>query len=256
MSLRLEDLEYKEDYRSESFLEAGNEWRRLFAETWGTFLLVLAGAGGAMVGLMSTDVSLAMQVTAPGLTVMVVIFFMGAVSGAHLNPAVTLAFAMRRHFPWKRVPAYIIVQLIGGVLAVLFLRFIFGDVGDLGATVPKQVTSWKAFALETALTTGLVNTILGTASGPRNVGNNGAIAVGGYIILAGLWAGHVTGASMNPVRSFAPDLVRGNFETSWIYLLATFSGALVAVGFEWILKGKPSKHASKEAQGGGTKDEK
>lgn len=251
MSLKEKDLEYEEEHRSKTFLDPKHEWRRLFAEVWGTFLLVVAGAGAAMVGKLSFEVSLAMQVIAPGLTVMVVIYFMGTVSGAHLNPVVTLAFSLRRHFPWQRVPGYWIAQLAGGLLAVLFLRFLLGTVGDMGATIPKDLSPWKAFALEILLTTGLVNTILGTASGPRNVGPNGAIAVGSYIVLAGLWAGHLTGASMNPVRSLAPDIVRGNFSTSWVYLLATFTGALVAVCFEWILKGKPSKHASLEAQGEG-----
>jgi len=126
----------------------------------------------------------------------------------------------------------------------------FGNIGNLGATLPYPgLEMWKLFVIETVLTTGLVNTILGTASGPGNVGNNGAIAIGGYITLAGLWAGPATGASMNAVRTVAPDLVRGDLQTTWIYVLATFTGAIIAVGFEWILKGKPSERADKEAQG-------
>jgi len=94
------------------------------------------------------------------------------------------------------------------------------------------------------------------AAGPGNVGNNGAIAIGGYIALSGLWAGSLTGASMNAVRTLAPDLVRGDLSTTWIYVIATFTGAIIAVGFEWILKGKPSKHADEEAQGSLIKDAK
>src|SRR6202011_353118 len=103
--------------------------------------------------------------------------------------------------------------------------------------------------MEALLTAGLVNTILGTASGARNVGANGAIAVGGYIALAGLWAGPITGASMNPARSFAPDFVRGNFDTTWIYVAGPAIGALVGVIFEWILKGRPTSSGAIAAQG-------
>ena len=235
---------------AEEFLDPSRAWRRFFSELWGTFLLVLVGAGAAVVGKLSSEVSLGMQVVTPGIMVMTIIYFMGTVSGAHLNPAVTIAFALRSHFPWKRVPMYILAQLSGAILAALFLKSMFGETGDLGATTPKLgFTPLQALIIEIVLTTGLINTILGTASGPRNIGHNAAIAIGGYISLAGFWAAPLTGASMNPARSLAPDIVRGNFETTWIYISATLIGALVAVGFEWILKGKPSKHATMEAQG-------
>jgi aquaporin Z len=103
--------------------------------------------------------------------------------------------------------------------------------------------------IELVLTAGLVNTILGTASGARNIGTNGALAVGSYIALAGLWAFPVSGASMNPVRSLAPDLLRGNFSNSWIYIVGPILGALVAVCFEWILRGKPTAAGTVAAQG-------
>lgn len=223
----------------------------MFAETWGTFLLVLVAAGGGVVATVSGGrVTLGMIVVAPGLMVMAIIYFMGAVSGAHLNPAVTLAFAMRRNFPWKRVPSYIVGQVIGGVGAAVFLRAMFGTVGALGATLPGPgVTNGRALAMEAVLTAGLVNTILGTASGARNIGTNGAVAVGGYIALAGLWAAPVSGASMNPVRSFGPDLVRGDLNTTWIYIVGPLLGALIGVGFEWILKGKGTAAGSVAAQG-------
>ncbi len=223
----------------------------MFAETWGTFLLVLVAAGGGVVAELSGGrVTLGMIVVAPGLMVMATIYFMGAVSGAHLNPAVTLAFALRRNFPWKRVPSYIAGQIIGGVGAAVFLRAMFGTVGALGATLPGPgVTSGKALVMEVVLTAGLVNTILGTASGARNIGTNGALAVGGYIALAGLWAAPVSGASMNPVRSFGPDLVRGDLNSTWIYIVGPLLGALIGVGFEWILKGKGTAAGSVVAQG-------
>ena len=233
------------------FLDDSLEWRRLFSEIWGTFLLVLVAAGGGVVGAMSNGrVSLGMMVVAPGLMVMAIIYFMGPVSGAHLNPAVTLAFAMRRNFPWKRVPGYIVGQLIGGISAAALLRGMFGTIGLLGATLPgSDVTSAKALAMEVVLTTGLVNTILGTASGARNIGTNGAIAVGGYIALAGLWSAPVSGASMNPVRSLAPDLVRGDLSTTWIYIVGPLVGAMIGVAFEWILKGKPTTSGTIAAEG-------
>jgi aquaporin Z len=233
------------------FLDSSLEWRRIFAETWGTFLLVVVAAGGGVVAVKSRGaVTLGMMVVAPGLMVMAIIYFMGTVSGAHLNPAVTLAFAMRGNFPWRRVPGYVLAQVIGGVAAALFLRIMFGTIGELGATMPGSgVGGGKALAIEVVLTAGLVNTILGTASGARNIGTNGAIAVGGYIALAGLWAAPISGASMNPVRSLAPDLVRGDLGTTWVYVVGPLLGALIGVAFEWILKGRPTATGAIAAQG-------
>jgi aquaporin Z len=234
-----------------NFLDSSVEWRRIFSEIWGTFLLVVVAAGAGVVAAQSGGaVTLGMAVVAPGLMVMVIIYFMGTVSGAHLNPAVTLAFAVRRNFPWRRVPGYILGQTVGGIAAAIFLRAMFGTVGELGATVPGAgVSALQALAMEVLLTTGLMNTILGTASGARNIGTNGAIAVGGYIALAGLWAAPISGASMNPVRSLAPDLIRGDLGATWIYLVGPLAGAMIAVAFEWILKGPPSLAGTITAQG-------
>jgi len=233
------------------FLESAHEWRRLFAETWGTFLLVVVAAGADVVGAQSGGaISLGMKVVAPGMMVMAIIYFMGTVSGAHLNPAVTLAFAARRNFPWSRVPGYLVAQTIGGVAAASLLRAMFGTRGLLGATTPGPgVGDVRALAMEVLLTTGLVSTILGTASGARNIGSNAALAVGGYIALAGLWAAPISGASMNPVRSFAPDLIRGDLTTTWIYIVGPLTGGIIAVGFEWILKGRPTAAGALAAQG-------
>jgi len=236
---------------SPDFLNPVHEWRRLFAEAWGTFLLVLVAAGGGVVAAESGGaVTLGMIVVAPGLMVMAIIYFMGTVSGAHLNPAVTLAFALRRNFPWRRVPGYLLAQMAGGLVAAFFLRTLFGTAGELGATVPGHgIGGGTALAMEVVLTAGLVNTILGTAAGARNIGANGAIAVGGYIVLAGLWAAPVSGASMNPVRSLAPDLLRHDLGTAWIYVVGPILGALIGVAFEWILKGKPTTAGTLAAQG-------
>jgi aquaporin Z len=215
------------------------EWRRLFSELLGTFLLVMVGAGGGVVNAVSHGmISRPAAVAAPGLTVMAIILFMGAVSGAHLNPAVTIAFTLRGDFPWRRVPGYVVVQLLGATLACLFLRAVFGDVGMLGATEPgAHIHDWQALVIELVLTAGLVSTILGTASRAQNVGSFSALAVGGYIILAGLWSSPISGASMNPARSFAPDLVIGDFAHFWLYLVGPVAGATIAVAFAWILRG-------------------
>jgi len=232
------------------FMDPKREWRRLFCEFWGTFLLVLVACGGIVTQKMGSEITLGMRVVAPGLMVMVIIYFMGTVSGAHLNPAVTIAFSLRSHFPWKRVPAYLFAQLAGGLVAAFFLRAMFGDVGDVGATKPGlNLEPWKALIIEIILTTGLVNVILGVSSGPRNVGHNSGLAVGAYICVAGLWAEPLSGASMNPFRSLAPDIARSQFGTTWIYIVGPLIGCLLAVWFEWMLKGKPSERATIEAQG-------
>lgn len=223
-----------------SFDDPRQEWRRLFSELLGTFFLVLVGAGGAVVNAQSHGaISRATAVAAPGLMVMAIILFMGAVSGAHLNPAVTLAFTLRRDFPWRRVPGYIIVQLLGATLACLFLWAVLGKLGRLGATEPGAgISDWKAMLFELILTVGLVSTILGTAARAQNVGPLSAVAVGGYIILAGFWSSPISAASMNPARSFGPDLALGDFSHYWVYLVGPVCGAIIAVGFAWVLRGR------------------
>ena len=233
------------------FLHSEYEWRRIFSEAWGTFLLVVVASGAGVVGAQAGGaITLSMKVVAPGLMVMAIIYFMGAVGGAHLNPAVTLAFAVRRNFPWSRVPGYLAAQVAGGVAASVLLRAMFGVIGQLGATRPGPgISDLQALVMEILLTAGLVSVVLGTASGARNIGSNGALAIGGYIALAGLWAAPISGASMNPVRSFAPDLVRADLSTTWIYVVGPLAGALIGVGFEWVLKGRPTAAGSVAAQG-------
>ncbi len=221
----------------EQFDDPRLEWRRLFSELLGTFLLVLVAAGG---GILHGEgqISLAAAVVAPGLMVMAIILFMGAVSGAHLNPGVSLAFALRGDFPWKRVPGYIIIQLVGATLACLFLDAVFGNVEHLGATLPGPgYANWQALLMEIVLTAALVSVILGTASAAQNVGAIAALGVGGYIALAGLWSAPVSGTSMNPARSFGPALVSGDFSSYWVYVLGPIAGALIAVGCAYILRG-------------------
>ena len=214
--------------------------RRLISEFMGTFFLVLVAAGGAVVNAQSGgQIPLAVRVTAPGLMVMAMILFMGAVSGAHFNPVVSVGFAMRGDFPWRRVPYYVVAQLLGSILAVVFLRATLGNIGGLGTTEPGPgISAMTAMIFEAVLTLGLLSTILGTASGAQNIGVFGAIGVGAYIALAGLWSAPISGASMNPTRSLGPMIVSGNYHDWWVYIVGPFIGGFAAVGFAWIFRGK------------------
>ena len=232
------------------FDDPSREWRRLFSELLGTFALVLAAAGGGLLHAKG-QISLAAAVVAPGLMVTAIILFMGAVSGAHLNPAVSLAFALRGDFPWRRVPGYILIQLIGATLAALFLRWIFGNVEHLGATLPGPgYHNWQALLMEIVLTALLVSVILGTALAAQNVGAIAALGVGGYIALAGLWAAPVSGVSMNPARSFGPALASGDWTSYWVYLVGPVIGMLIAVGFAYVLRGRGGDVISRAAGSG------
>src|SRR5271155_1995397 len=226
--------------RIEDFKDPRQEWRRLFSELLGTFFLVLAAAGGGMMGHAFPGViSHTAAVTAPALTVMAIILFMGKISGAHLNPAVSIAFALRRDFQWRRVPGYIIAQLAGATLAALILHAIINVSAKYGSNYPAHgYSDMAAFWMELILTMGLVSVILGTASGAQNVGIFGAIGVGGYIALAGLWGSPISGASMNPARTFGPDLISGNFSHYLVYVAGPIAGAVVAVGLAFVLRGR------------------
>jgi len=223
----------------QDFADPSREWRRLFSELLGTFFLVLVAAGGGMMGQAFPDtISRSAAVVAPGLMVMAIILFMGKVSGAHLNPAVSIAFSLRGDFPWRRVPGYIVVQLIGATLAALFLHAVINVSATYGSNYPAAgYSAGDAFLMEGVLTLGLISVILGTASGAQNVGFFGAIGVGAYIALAGLWGSPISGASMNPARTFGPDLVGNDFTSYWVYVVGPLAGALLAVGAAWVLRG-------------------
>jgi aquaporin Z len=224
------------DFRDDSY-----RWRRLFAEMLGTFLLVVVAVGGGMVNARfgGHAVSDAARAVSPALLVMAVILFMGSVSGAHLNPAVSIAFALRRDFPWKRVPGYIAAQLIGAVLGALTLWALLGKQGSAGLTLPGPgVSALTAMLWEVMLTAGLVSVVLGTASGAQQLGAFAAIAVGSYIALAGLFGSPVSGASMNPARSLGPALVLDDWTAWWAYLAGPLLGALIAVGIAKVLRGR------------------
>src|SRR3954452_7177569 len=236
---------------SRDFDDPKLEWRRLFSELLGTFLLVLVGAGGAVVNAQSNGaIGRAAAVTAPALMVMAIILFMGTVSGAHLNPAVSLGFAVRGDFPWRRVPGYIVMQLVGATLACLLLWAILGKIGMLGATEPGAgIADWQAMLFELILTAGLLSTILGMASRAQNVGPMSALGVAGYIALAGLWSSPISGASMNPARSFGPDMALWDFSHYWVYIVGPLAGAAIAVGIAYVLRGRADAGGAAAAQG-------
>jgi aquaporin Z len=235
------------------FWDRRYEGRRLFSEAFGTFLLVLVAVGGGMVNARfgGSAIPYGALVVAPGLMVAAIILFMGAVSGAHLNPAVSIAFALRGDFPWRRVPAYIVAQLLGAVLATLLLSALIGQQGSAGLTLPGNgISTFTAMVWEIVLTAGLVSTILGVSSGAQQLGPIAAIGVGSYIALAGLWGSPVSGASMNPARSLGPALVLGDWTAWWAYLLGPIAGAVVAVGFAFVLRGAGGGRSGRDAAEG------
>ena len=222
------------------FQDPKQEWRRLFSELYGTFLLVLVAAGGGMMSQAFPDtISRTAAVVAPGLMVMGIILFMGKVSGAHLNPAVSVAFSLRGDFPWRRVPGYIVVQLIGATLAALVPARGDRRLRDVRVELPgERLLGWPgASGWRRCSRSALVSVILGTASGAQNIGIIGAFGVGGYIALAGLWGSPISGTSMNPARTFGPDLVGGNFTDYWVYVAGPLTGAVLAVGIAFVLRG-------------------
>ena len=234
------ERELKEfDAAFEDFSDPSQEWRRLFSELLGTFFLVLVAAGGGMMGqAFPGSISRTAAVVAPGLMVLAIILFMGKVSGAHLNPAVSVAFALRRDFPWWRVPGYVVVQLAGAALAAWFLQAVVHVSATYGSNYPAaRFSNGDAFLMEMVLTFGLVSVILGTASGAQNLGVMGALGVGAYIALAGLWGSPISGASMNPARTFGPDLVGRTWTDYWVYIAGPLAGAAVAVACAFVLRG-------------------
>lgn len=211
--------------------------RRAGAEALGTFCLVFAGTGAIVVSAVAgVELGIGGVAAAFGLSVAVAIFAVGHLSGAHLNPAVTLAFVAARHFPLREIAPYWAAQAAGAVLASLALRGLFGVVAGLGATHPAHVGALGALALEAGLTALLAIVILAVATDTRAVGSLAALAVGGTIALEALVMGPITGASMNPARSLAPALVAGDGADLWIYLLGPALGGLAGAAIYQTLR--------------------
>ncbi len=216
--------------------------RRYAAEFVGTFLLVFAGPGAVVInevsggGVGSLGIGLSF-----GLAVMAAIYSIGHISGAHINPAVTVAFALTRHFPWSLVPAYVLSQLLGASAASAVHLALFGDVANLGATVPSG-SPLQALGLELILTLFLMFVVSSVATDVRAVGQAAAIAIGGYVALAATFAGPIAGASMNPARSFGPALLSGTWTAQWVYWAGPIVGAVLgALLYRYVRDANPPK---------------
>jgi aquaporin Z len=203
--------------------------KRSIAELLGTFALVFAGTGAIVINDVSGGAVSHLGIALTfGLIVMSMIYTFGDISGAHLNPAVTLGFVTARRMPANEGMSYIVSQIIGAIAASLVLRLLFPDHATLGATVPTGSAA-QSFLLEFLLTALLMLVILNVSVGAKEKGITAGIAIGGVIALEAMFAGPICGASMNPARSFAPALVAMNFHSLWIYLLAPSLGAMIAV---------------------------
>ena len=202
---------------------------RIFAEIFGTFALIFAGTGAIIINQVSGG-----AITHPGialtfgLIVMAMIYTFGDVSGAHLNPAVTTAFAAAGRFPWREVPFYVGAQLCGALLASAVLRGLFPANALLGATLPAG-SPQQSLILEFILTLILMVVILNVSTGAKEKGITAGIAIGAVIALEAMFAGPICGASMNPVRSIAPAIVSGHLEHLWLYIAGPALGALAAI---------------------------
>jgi MIP family channel proteins len=205
------------------------------AECVGTFALVTGGCGAIVVNHATGALGHVGVAASFGLVIMVMIAAVGHLSGAHFNPAVTVAFALTRHFPWRDVPAYVVGQLVGAVGGALVLRAWFGMDVALGVTLPTG-SSLRGLGIEILLTAVLMFVITSVATDTRAVGQLAAIAIGGTVALDALWGGPITGASMNPARSFGPALVAGVWGDQWIYWVGPLVGAALGAGLYQALR--------------------
>ena len=207
--------------------------RALVAEVIGTFALVFAGAGAVMVDA-KTHALGHVGVAISGLVIMVMIYAVGHISGAHFNAAVTFAFALNRHFPWPRALAYWGAQLLGALTAAALLRGSLGNLAHVGATLPSG-SQGQSFLWELVMSFFLMFVIMAVATDTRAVGEAAAIAIGGTIGLDAMLGGPISGASMNPMRSLGPALVSGDLHALWLYILAPVLGTSVgALAYQFV----------------------
>jgi MIP family channel proteins len=224
--------------------------RRLAAEAFGTFGLTLTATAVEAAASVHPEITHAERAGAPALMILALVYALSDVSGAHFNPAVTLGFALRGVFSWGRLAAYWAAQLTGSVLAAALTVALFGRAADAGATTPKT-SALAAVALEALFTLLLASVILNTSRRHAVVGPTAAFAVGAVIALCGFWGGPLTGASMNPARSFGPALLAGRFDVYWIYALGPMAGAAAAVALTHAIRGPASSSEEQAAEGEG-----
>lgn len=226
--------------------------RKYVAEIIGTFGLVFAGTGAVVIDAVTGGSVTHVGVSATfGLIVMAMIYAVGDVSGAHINPAVTLGFLLAGRLPGRRVIPYIASQFLGAILASVTLLILFGNHASLGATLP-AVSAWQSFGLEVVLTAILMFVILCVSTGPKEVGTVAGIAIGGVVALEAMFAGPICGASMNPARSLAPALISGNLHALWVYLAAPVIGAAVAVPLWRLTRGRCKQSVTEVVEQGVT----
>lgn len=228
-------------------------WIRLIIEFLGTFVLVTVAAGSGVINHYTGGgpISRTAAVIAPGAVVMAMIYAWGPLSGLHINPAVTVAFAGRRVFPTSWVVPYWVAQFAGAICAALFLQGMFGNVAAGGNyPISKPGGDWRSMVMELVLTVILVSIILNTATGGRSIGHNAAIAVGSTVALLGLFASPISGASMNPARTLGPDIVASDYTGWWVYIVGPVLGATIAVSIIGLVRGLPDKEEREAAQGG------
>jgi aquaporin NIP len=217
--------------------------RSLGAEAIGTFALVFVGCGAIMVDADTDALGQIGISVAFGLVIMAMVYAVGHVSGAHLNPAVTFAFALTRHFPWRLVAGYWAAQVAGAACGALLLRASLGDEADLGATSPSGSDA-QSFVFELVLTALLLFVVMAVATDTRAVGDGAALAIGGTIALAALVGGPVSGASLNPARSLGPAVVSGELGSLWIYVTAPFVGAAIGAVAYQLVRGESDAEIS------------
>ena len=216
--------------------------RALGAEAIGTFAFVFAGAGAAMVEAKTGALGHVGVALTVGLVIAAMIYAVGHISGAHFNPAVSFAFALTRHFPWRRVFGYWVAQLAGALLAAALLRALLGDVGNVGATLPSG-SQGQSFVWEILLTFILMFVIMAVATDTRAVGEAAALAIGATVGLDAMFGGPISGASMNPARSLGPGLVSGELTALWLYLVAPLIGASLGALAYQLVRGEETRPA-------------
>ncbi|RAJ17081.1 MIP/aquaporin family protein [Olleya aquimaris] len=205
--------------------------KKYYAEAIGTFAMIFCGCGAMTINEITNGSITHVGVASVwGLIVMAMIYAFGTTSGAHFNPAVTIGFAVAKKFSWKKVPSYFLAQFLGGVMAIALLSFLFPDSQFLGESTPMTgYPDYKAAILEFILTFILMIVIINISTGSKEVGVMAGIAVGGVILLEAMFAGPITKASMNPVRTLAPALFTGHFNHVWFYITAHILGAISAI---------------------------